>query len=91
MAESADPMVIDVILNVYMNNPELYDKSEAGYINKAAKNAKLEKLSSYFQEIGIQITGKHYFFFLHFIILPNLNIEYCNCFQFLKFLNYGKI
>ena len=40
MAECADPTIIDVILNVSMNNPELYDKSEAGYINKAAKKCK---------------------------------------------------
>ena len=48
----------DVIINYFMNNPHLYDKSENEYHFTVEKIKKLKELSLFLKEIDIEVTGK---------------------------------
>ena len=55
--KQVEAMVIDIIINFYMNNPDLYEKSENDYINKTAKMEKLEGVVQFLKSMNISITG----------------------------------
>ena len=52
-------IVYDIIINAFMNNPDLYDKSENGYCYSVEKIKKLKELSLFLKEVNIEIMGKY--------------------------------
>ncbi|OXU19687.1 hypothetical protein TSAR_007338 [Trichomalopsis sarcophagae] len=46
----------DILINFYMNNPELYDKMEAGYIYTVDKIEKIKVLKNYLSELVINVS-----------------------------------
>ena len=53
--EQQDSIYIDAVINTFMSNPQLYDKSDKGYVYTPVKITLLKNLSNYLKN-EFQIT-----------------------------------